>query len=98
MAVLQARYGRCRIADVQFQPRGDRSASWATFFGRASTYGKRLWEIPGVEIETDAGTMVVDVTVGESPQWMQARLRKAGMRPERSGDHQRRARSCRSIR
>lgn len=27
------------------------------------------------------GTMVVDVTVGESPKWMQDRLRKAGMRP-----------------
>jgi phenylalanyl-tRNA synthetase beta chain len=27
------------------------------------------------------GTMIVDVTVGESPKWMQDRLRKAGMRP-----------------
>jgi diguanylate cyclase (GGDEF)-like protein/PAS domain S-box-containing protein len=26
----------------------------ATFFGRTSTYGKRLWEIPGVEIEPRA--------------------------------------------
>lgn len=27
------------------------------------------------------GTMIMDVTVGESPKWMQDRLRKAGMRP-----------------
>jgi phenylalanyl-tRNA synthetase beta chain len=27
------------------------------------------------------GTMIMDVTVGESPKWMQERLRKAGMRP-----------------
>ena len=27
------------------------------------------------------GTMVVDITVGESPKWMQERLRKAGLRP-----------------
>ena len=27
------------------------------------------------------GTMIVGVTVGESPKWMQERLRKAGMRP-----------------
>lgn len=27
------------------------------------------------------GTMIVDVTVGESPKWMQERLVKAGMRP-----------------
>ena len=27
------------------------------------------------------GTLIVDVTVGESPKWMQERLRKAGLRP-----------------
>ena len=40
-----------------------------------------------VQIETPVlcnrytGTLIMGVTVGESPKWMQARLRKAGMRP-----------------
>jgi phenylalanyl-tRNA synthetase beta chain len=41
----------------------------------------------GVRIDEPAlcnrytGTMILDVTIGPSPQWMQDRLRKAGMRP-----------------